>query len=167
MTLESLNRIDREDAIRELRKCCGTRVWAETMADARPFPDLRALLAVADRVWDALGPAEWREAFDHHPRIGGMDALREKFASTGSWASEEQRGVASAPEATLRSLSEGNTRYEERFGHIFLVCATGKSADEMLALLESRMGNAPEAELRVAAGEQAKITRIRLEKMIS
>src|SRR5262249_25549324 len=106
------------------------------------------------------------EAFEHHPRIGAdLAALREKFGSTATLAASEQASVARASEATLVALRDANVRYEAKFGHIFIVCATGKSADERLAILRSRLDNDPETELRIAAGEQAKITRLRLEKL--
>jgi 2-oxo-4-hydroxy-4-carboxy-5-ureidoimidazoline decarboxylase len=113
-----------------------------------------------------MGEADWREAFTHHPRIGDVSKLREKFASTATWSSQEQKGVSGASEETIQALAQGNRAYEEKFGFIFLVCATGKSAEEMLALLRERMPNDAAAELRIAAGEQAKITRIRLEKLL-
>jgi 2-oxo-4-hydroxy-4-carboxy-5-ureidoimidazoline decarboxylase len=103
----------------------------------------------------------------HHPRIGDVSKLREKYKATATWSSQEQRGVQEASEEVLQGLADGNREYEARFGFIFLVCATGKSAGEMLALLRERMNNEPEAELRIAAGEQAKITRIRLEKLLT
>jgi 2-oxo-4-hydroxy-4-carboxy-5-ureidoimidazoline decarboxylase len=137
------------------------------MASARPFADLPELLSEAERVWNALGPADWLEAFSHHPRIGD---LRAKFGTpdprVAKWAAQEQKGAAGASEETLRRLADGNAAYERKFGYIFLVCATGKTAEEMLGLLESRLGNEPGRELGIAASEQAKITRIRLEKLL-
>lgn len=165
-TLEELNRLSRDEAREAFGQCCGTRRWIERMADARPFASRERVFAEADRIWSSLGPEDWREAFGHHPRIGGVEDLRKKFGSTAEWASGEQSGVQTASEAELKGLADGNDRYEKRYGHIFLVCATGKSAAEMLAILESRMNHSPEEELRIAAGEQAKITRIRLEKLI-
>ena len=167
MTLNDLNRISRDAAIGAFEKCCGAKAWAARMADARPFNDRRAMHEAADRIWNALSEKDQREAFDHHPRIGGVEELRKKFALTGAWAGEEQSGVASATDVVLRALAEGNARYEARYGHIFLVCATGKSAPEMLSILESRMVNDPLAEFKIATAEQAKITRIRLEKLVS
>lgn len=167
MTLEELNRLPRNEALEAFARCCGTRRWGEQMADARPFRSLGDLFGIADRIWSGLSPEDWREAFRHHPRIGGVEELRKKFASTADWASGEQSGVEGASEEVLNALAEGNARYERRYGHIFLVCATGKSATEMLAILESRMNHSPEEELRIAAAEQAKITRIRLEKTIA
>ncbi len=167
MTLDELNRLTKEEAIAAFARCCGTRRWGERMAESRPFASPAALFDEADRIWSALGEADWREAFVHHPRIGGVDDLRKKFGSTAAWASGEQSGVQGASEEVLKGLADGNARYEKRYGHIFLVCATGKSAAEMLAILESRMNHSPEEELRIAAGEQAKITRIRLEKLLA
>jgi len=110
--------------------------------------------------------ADMLEAFSHHPEIGSdLAALRQRFASTAAWSSAEQAGVAGADDATLEALRDGNVRYRERFGYVFLVCATGKSAAEMLALLQARLPHDADTELRVAAGEQAKITRLRLEKL--
>jgi 2-oxo-4-hydroxy-4-carboxy-5-ureidoimidazoline decarboxylase len=150
-----------------LERCCGASRWVDAMLALRPFADRAALFAAADRAFAVLARADWLEAFSHHPKIGDLDALRSKFATTAGWAGEEQRGASAADEATLRRLAEGNRAYEERFGYIFIVCATGKSASEMLALLEARLGNAPEFELAVAASEQKKITRLRLEKLLS
>jgi len=117
------------------------------------------MFAAAERAWWGLGPDDWREAFAAHPRIGerGPDA----------WSAAEQAGMSSAADATRRALAAGNRAYEERFGQVFLICAIGRSAADMLADLERRLGNDPVTELRVAAAEQAKITRLRLEKLAS
>jgi 2-oxo-4-hydroxy-4-carboxy-5-ureidoimidazoline decarboxylase len=143
----------------ELGRCCGSRRWAERMQARQPFADFADLLKQADEVWWSLEPADWLEAFTHHPRIGDKEALRQK------WAAQEQAGAARASEAVLDALAAGNAAYEKKYGHIFIVCATGKTAPEMLELLRARMNARPEDELRAAAGEQAKITRIRLEKI--
>ena len=120
----------------------------------------------ADRIWWQLGDGDWLEAFGHHPRIGeDPEELRKKFSDTASVASGEQSGVSSASDETLNALAKRNTEYFEKFAHIFIVCATGKSANEMLDILEQRIDNPPVNELRIAAGEQAKITRLRLEKL--
>jgi 2-oxo-4-hydroxy-4-carboxy-5-ureidoimidazoline decarboxylase len=137
------------------------------MMARRPFADAAALRAAADEVWSALSHGDWLEAFSHHPRIGDVEGLRARFASTRTWAEGEQAGARAASDEVLRALAEGNRAYEARFGHIFIVCATGKSAEEMLALLRARLPNDPVAEARVAAGEQAKITRLRLEKLLA
>ena len=159
MNLAVLNALKASDARRELMACCGSIRWAERMEKGRPYADRAALLAAADRHWRELTPQDWLEAFAHHPRIG-----ERKVESV--WAKQEQAGVAGASEETQRALFEGNHAYERRFGHVFLVCATGKTAEEMLALLDARMPHDPDAELEVAAGEQAKITVIRLNKLL-
>lgn len=167
MTLDVFNALSVEAARGELLRCCGCERWAAEVLASRPFQDKAALLAASDAAWARMGEPDWREALSHHPRIGGKDALREKFAATRAWAKGEQAGAASASEKVLDALAAGNAAYEKKFGHIFVVCATGKSAAEMLDLLKSRMPNGAAAELRVAAGEQNKITKIRLEKLLS
>lgn len=166
MTLDAFNALSAGGATDELLRCCGCARWAAAVAAARPFRDKKALLAASDAAWAATGEADWREAFSHHPRIGGKDALREKFAATRAWAKGEQSGAAAADDAVLDALASGNAAYEKRFGHIFIVCATGKTAAEMLDLLKSRLPHDAGTELRLAAGEQNKITKIRLEKLI-
>ncbi|MNT52311.1 OHCU decarboxylase [compost metagenome] len=121
---------------------------------------------MAEHIWRGLGPEDWKEAFEHHPRIGDLDSLKAKYANTRDWAAGEQSGAASAPEEVLQALAEGNQTYEAKFGHLFIVCATGKTAKEMLDLLQARLPNAPQVELGIAADEQRKITRLRLEKLI-
>jgi 2-oxo-4-hydroxy-4-carboxy-5-ureidoimidazoline decarboxylase len=164
--LRRLNEAARAEAGEELRRCCGSSRWVEAMISRRPFPDPEALYAAADQAWWSLGEADWREAFAHHPKIGDKEGLRARFASTSAWASSEQAGVDSAPEDVLTALSEGNRAYQDRFGFIFIVCASGKSAAEMLARLRERLPHSPSEEIRIAAGEQAKITRLRLEKLL-
>ena len=166
MTLNQLNRLDDAAARAALERCCGARRWVDGVCAARPFRDRAALFEAAERAFGGLERADWLEAFAHHPRIGDLASLRAKYASTAAWAGEEQRGAAGAGEAVLTALAEGNRAYEERFGYIFIVCATGKSADQMLALLRARMPNPPEREIGNAAGEQMKITRLRLEKLL-
>jgi 2-oxo-4-hydroxy-4-carboxy-5-ureidoimidazoline decarboxylase len=161
-----LDALEHEAAVAALARCCGARRWAEAVARGRPYADEAALYEAADRAWAAMDRADILEALAHHPRIGAdLDSLRDRFAATASWSAGEQAGVADAGDDVLVALRDGNLRYEERFGHIFIVCATGKSAAEMLALLEERLGNDPERELAIAAAEQAKITRLRLEKL--
>lgn len=145
-----------------LAACCGARRWVERMLARRPFGSRERLLDAAQREWFALGEPDWREAFSHHPKIGDREALRQRFPATAHLSEGEQAGVSAAPEAILDALADGNEAYERRFGHIFIVCATGKSAGEMLALLRERLGNEPADEIRIAAGEQAKITSRRL-----
>lgn len=164
--IDALNAAPVADAEAALLKCCGCARWAHDIAAARPFADRDALFARADAAWQDATEAEVREAIGHHPPIGAdVDALRAKFAQTADWSSGEQAGIQGASEATLTALRDANVAYQARFGFIFLVCATGKTAAEMLALLQARIGNAPDIEWRIARGEQAKITHIRLDKL--
>jgi len=153
--LERLNALGDEEAEEELRRFCGSREWARRMARARPFPDPSRAIEAAERIWGSLGKEEWGEAFRAHPRIGERRASGREAA--------EQAGAQAAPTSVLADLADGNRLYEERFGHVFLVFATGKTGAEMLELLRQRLGNDPETELRIAAEEQRKITRRRLE----
>jgi 2-oxo-4-hydroxy-4-carboxy-5-ureidoimidazoline decarboxylase len=166
VTLDELNALPIAEARAALERCCGARRWIEQMCAARPFRDRAALLAAAGRAAGGLERDDWLAAFAHHPRIGDLESLRAQFARTATWAGEEQRGASAASEATLLALAEGNRAYEARFGYIFIVCATGKSADEMLAMLRTRLPNDPDREIAVAAEEQMKITRLRLEKLL-
>jgi 2-oxo-4-hydroxy-4-carboxy-5-ureidoimidazoline decarboxylase len=159
----ALNALPQAEARSAFLRCCGSTRWADAMTAGRPFATAAELSAAANEVWTRLDRADWLEAFAAHPRIGDLEALRKKYS--GDWCAGEQGGVAGADETVLRGLAEGNRRYEERFGYIFIVCATGKPAAEMLALLTARLANDPETELRIAAAEQAKITRLRLEKL--
>ncbi len=150
-----------------LMRCCGSRRWAKAMLAARPFASSAHLFGVAEVVWWRLGDGDWREAFADHPKIGvNAASLREKFAPTAAWAAGEQAGVSGSTEETLTALADGNQAYEKHFGYIFIVCATGLTAADMLHRLRARMDNTADYELRVAAGEQAKITRIRLGKLL-
>jgi 2-oxo-4-hydroxy-4-carboxy-5-ureidoimidazoline decarboxylase len=145
-----------------LRTCCGATRWIERMLARRPFGSRDVALRVARDEWFALSPEDWIEAFSHHPRIGDVDSLRRKFAATRALSEREQSGVSGASEAVLGALLDGNREYEARFGYIFIVCATGRTAEEMLTLLRARLGNDPEAEIRIAAEEHAKICELRL-----
>ena len=167
MTLPDLNTLPATARAAELAKCCGAAAWVAGLNQQFPFASEAALYGAAEAVWQGLTEADWREAFTHHPRIGDVGALREKFASTATWAAGEQGAVSAANEATLHGLKQGNDDYEQKFGYIFIVCATGKSAAEMLALLQARLPHAPADEIGVAAAEQAKITRLRLEKLLA
>jgi len=166
MTLDEFNRLPQAEAREVLTQCCGSRRWVEQVAARRPVAAFDDLLVAADEAFATLEPGDWLEAFAHHPKIGDLDALRAKFASTADWVSGEQAGVSMARETTLAALAEGNRAYEQKFGYIFIVYATGKSADEMLELLERRLPNDPEEELGVAATEQMKITHLRLHKLL-
>jgi len=167
MTIAELNSLDEGQLREALGKCCGAAAWVEKMLAVFPVPTSAILLEAAERIWYSCGERDWREAFEHHPRIGDLDSLKKKFAATGQWAAGEQSGVNAASQEVLKALAAGNEAYETRFGYIFIVCATGKSAAEMLSLLQARLDNTPEAEINIAMGEQNKITRIRLEKLFA
>jgi allantoicase len=163
----------------EIAECCGSPAWARSMSAARPFKDFAALCATADRAWSDLQAKDWLEAFARHPRIGESKPI-DGVASSGhsptsrpapsdgarQWAEQEQAGARDASAETRAALARENREYEARFGHVFLVCATGKTADDMLELLRARSRNSQDRELRIAAEEQRKITRLRLEKLI-
>jgi 2-oxo-4-hydroxy-4-carboxy-5-ureidoimidazoline decarboxylase len=151
-----------DDARAQLHACCGSARWVERMLSRRPFASRDALLTAAREEWFTLTPDDWREAFRHHPSIGDREALRARFPGTAHLSEREQAGVAGASDAILDALAEANRAYAQKFSYIFIVCATGKSAGEMLALLRARLLNGPDAEIRIAAEEQARITALRL-----
>jgi 2-oxo-4-hydroxy-4-carboxy-5-ureidoimidazoline decarboxylase len=167
MTLTELNDLPPTGLADALRKCCGATAWVSAMLQIFPVADAETLLREATTSWYSLSEADWREAFTHHPKIGDLNSLKEKFASTSTWATGEQGAVTQAPQQVLEALAAGNEAYEQKFGYIFIVCATGKSAEEMLGLLQARLPNSPEEEIHVAMAEQDKITRIRLEKLLA
>jgi allantoicase len=161
-----LNSMPEADAHQALQRCCGSGRWVEAMLAARPFESGADLLARAERAWRALRTEDYLEAFAHHPEIGAdLDEVRRRFGSTGTLAVTEQAGALGADEATLTALRDQNQAYRARFGYVFIVHASGKSAHEMLGLLAARLHHPPELEMSVAAAEQAKITRLRLENM--
>ncbi|MBS0187789.1 MAG: 2-oxo-4-hydroxy-4-carboxy-5-ureidoimidazoline decarboxylase [Planctomycetes bacterium] len=164
--ISRLNRMGSEEAARVLLTVCGSRRWIERMLERRPFADSAALFGAADEVWFGLERADWLEAFSHHPRIGERNLAQAKFAQTAAQSSREQSGMAAASEAVRTEFARGNEDYEKRFGHVFLICATGKTADEMLANLRERIGNEPAKELQNAAMQQSQIVRIRLRKLV-
>lgn len=167
MTLSKLNALDRLELKEALARCCGSRLWVEKMASIFPVRSEDALFSEAKNVWyEECNKADWQEAFSHHPRIGDVSALRTKFASTAHWAEGEQASIPFTSEEVLETLARWNGLYEEKFGYIFIVCATGKSAEEMLAMLSVRLSNSPAEEIRVAMEEQYKITEIRLYKLL-
>jgi len=135
------------------------------MAQLRPFSDAEDFIEKSRQAWEKLSTQDWRDAFSSHPKIGDVESLRNKFSSTAAWASGEQSGVFSASRETLESLAEGNARYQERFGHSFIVFASGKSAEEMLRILNGRLGNSSEVELSICIAEHKKITQLRIEKL--
>ncbi len=165
-TLTEFNQLTVEKAKEELFNCCGSTKWVSLLMEKFPFKDEPALFhQVHDSWYEQCSEADYLEAFTHHPKIGDMDSLKKKFAATQEWAGKEQAGVAQASMDTLKALAQSNEAYFERFGYIFIVCATGKSADEMLQLLQMRINHEPKEELGIAMGEQHKITLIRLKKL--
>lgn len=167
MTIQELNSLTIQDAEAAFSKCCGARNWVRRMVNARPFVNLESLIAMANSVWEACNIYDGAEAFMHHPQIGGTAELAQKFASTSEWASGEQASVNQATTEVLQALADGNVAYKKKFGYIFIVCATGKSAAEMLDLLNARLPNTEDDEIRIAMAEQMKITIIRLEKLLT
>jgi OHCU decarboxylase len=159
--LAALNRLDDDALASALSRCCGSKRWVASMIAARPFPTEDDLYRAAQRAWDALGPQDWLQAFAHHPRIGDQSATTKP-----GWSRQEQSGMDSATESVRQALARGNVEYEERFGFLFLIDATGKSADEMLAALQQRMAHDRDTELGVAAEQHARITRLRLAKLL-
>lgn len=166
MTLHELNTLPKSQLRQELMKCCGSAAWVDKIMTFFPIEDLVELLEDAEEQWFKCSQEDWKEAFSHHPKIGDLDSLKRKFASTANWAMGEQSGANTASEETIEALAKGNREYEAKFGYIFIVCATGKSAAEMLAILQSRLTNDPKEEIEIAADEQNKITRLRLEKLL-
>lgn len=165
-TLARLNSLPAEEARAELLKCCGSARWAEQVAAHRPYASAEELEETADRVWWQLAPEDWLEAFRAHPKIGEREAASAVSAEARAWSEREQSGASGADAETRAALAAGNRAYEERFGFIFIVCAAGKTAREMLALLEARLCHDRETELGVAAREQRQITRLRLRKLL-
>ena len=164
--LQALNGMSDEDCTATLMRCCGSTRWATQMTASRPFVSWTQLHGLARVHWWSLDDADWKEAFTHHPEIGAdPEALRKKFAATADWSAGEQAGVAGADEAVIAELAEQNKAYKDRFGYIFIVCASGLTAAEMLEKLRVRLPHVAENEIRIAAGEQAKITALRLEKL--
>ena len=155
-----LNGLSKGEARGALLSCCASARWADGMIAGRPFADDAAVHALARRVWEGLAREDWLEAFAAHPRIG------ERERAVGARERREQAGMDSASEETRRELVEANRAYEAKFGHVFLICATGKGADEMLRAARARLGNDADAELRVAAEQQALITSLRLAKLV-
>jgi allantoicase len=164
--LEGFNRMTRQKVIQSLLDCCGSRKWAEELAAQRPFASRAELFEAADKVWSALGHADWLEAFRHHPPIGGKRAAAKQSPKASRWSASEKSATQTAGPELLSVIAAGNRAYEGKFGHVFLICATGKTSQEMLQALQKRMSNRPESELRIAVEEQRKITRLRLEKLL-
>jgi allantoicase len=163
--LRQLNAMDDQEIRPALADFCAAPAWIERMAASRPFATPSAVLTAADTAADAVGPDDWREAFKHHPPIGGRTAERRQSDAARTLSAREQSAAQQASPADIAALAEGNRAYQDRFGYVFIVCAAGRTAPEMLAMLRDRLKNDPETELRVAAGEQRHITRLRLERL--
>jgi 2-oxo-4-hydroxy-4-carboxy-5-ureidoimidazoline decarboxylase len=163
--LERWNELDAQGAAREVLSCCGSHAWAAGLTAQRPFGELQQFFAASDKIWSALPEPDWCEAFDSHPRIGQQHA-RAATAESLAWSSDEQRAAMSPDEALKLALAEGNRQYEERFGRIFIVCAAGKSAAEILDILNTRMQNTAADELLEAAEQQRQITQLRLRRWL-
>ena len=167
MNLKWLNELPADEAVAEFAKCCGAKRWAEAMTERRPYASVEELTRVAGDIWSSLSHDDWLEAFRSHPKIGEKKATEAVSAQAQHWSGQEQSGVRDANRDTIDSLAQLNREYEQKFGFIFIVCATGKSAAEMLAMLRERLQNDAATELPIAAAEQAKITELRLKKLIN
>lgn len=167
MTLDELNALPPERATEVFRACCGASRWVDAMVARRPFNATEAVISMAGDIWLAMGPDDWREAFAHHPRIGERAAARPQDERAAAWSAGEQSSVANADASMHDELAQINRAYEARFGYIYIVCAAGRSADELLEIARRRLTNAPDDELRIAAEEQRQITRLRLRKLLS
>lgn len=162
MTLSQFNTLDNQTAHNHLFACCGSETWASKMMSHFPFVSEKDLVDYATKIWyDECSDADWRESFTHHPKIGDVKSLTEKFAG------KEQAGVAVATTEIIEALAQANTDYENKVGFIFIVCATGKSATEMLQILLDRLKNSANEELHIAMGEQQKISIIRFKKLLT
>jgi 2-oxo-4-hydroxy-4-carboxy-5-ureidoimidazoline decarboxylase len=167
MNLAELNAAPRAKAAEVFTACCGSSRWVSRMISRRPFASLADLLLAANEVWASLDREDWLEAFAHHPRIGEHASAVAQNDRGRQWSSSEQSAAAMAPEATRGQQQSVNAAYERRFGYIYIVCATGKTPDEMLAIARHRLANDPEKEIEVAAEEQRKIMGLRLEKLLA
>ena len=166
MNLAELNQGDSEQVRIELLKCCGSSKWVNNIFAARPFSSVAQLHVQADKIWLELGKDDYLEAFAAHPKIGESKAP-EKAKNTENWTRKEQAGMLNTADQVKLELEKQNCKYEIKFGYIFIVCATGKSAEEMLDMLQHRLENSPLIELNIAACEQNKITNLRLNNMLA
>lgn len=165
--LDDWNQLEPGAASKQILPCCGSRRWADDLAKNRPYQDLDELYQASDRVWLALTMADWQEAFDSHPRIGERDARRSIGANAQIWSQEEQGAISRDPQSrTVSELADANAAYEAKFGRIFIVCASGKTASQILGILRSRLENDANTELSNAVEEQRKITRLRLQRCL-
>lgn len=163
--VDELDAMSAGDAGEKLRACCGSSRWVSDMVSRRPFHSFDAVSKAADDAWSKCGEKDWLEAFDHHPRIGGTQSTAARSETARRWSSGEQSGVKSASSETQDELAAVNAAYERKFGHIYIVCAAGRNAEEMLDMAKARMTNDVATELQIAAEEQRKITQLRLKKL--
>lgn len=167
MTFKEFNNLSKEETFSALEKCCVSSIWISKMVESRPFSSENDLIQKAATIWyNDCSTDDFKEAFTGHPKIGNVDSLREKFAGTKDWANNEQSKMADADLETIKALAQANTDYENKFGYIFIVSASGKSAEEMLAIITARLHHNVEDEIQVAMNEQHKITVIRLVRLI-
>src|SRR5262249_32564421 len=162
-----LNSLPADEAAGELLQCCGSKRWARLMSDARPYENVAGVIAQADEIWWSLDRNAWLEAFRSHPKIGEKKAAETVSTQSSQWSGQEQAGVNTASAQTTGALASLNRAYEQRFGYIFIICATGKTSDEMLAALRGRLEHDAAEELPLAAAEQSKITALRLKKLLT
>jgi 2-oxo-4-hydroxy-4-carboxy-5-ureidoimidazoline decarboxylase len=160
------NHLPSEEAENEILACCGSRAWARRMDARRPFADEASLLAASDETWRNLGEADWMEAFRSHPRIGETRAEQPSHVRSAAWSAQEQREAAAGGDVVKITLAEANREYEQRFNRIFIVCANGKTAPELLEILRHRLQNDPESELREAAEQQRQIMQLRIKRWL-
>ena len=162
-----LNSLPGDEAAKELLQCCGSKRWARQMADARPYENVTELITHANETWWSLDRDDWLEAFRSHPKIGEKKAAESVSEQSKKWSGQEQAGVNAASTETTNGLATLNHAYEQKFGFIFIICATGKTSEEMLAALRERLEHDPAEELPIAAAEQNKITELRLKKLLT
>nr|WP_290855372.1 2-oxo-4-hydroxy-4-carboxy-5-ureidoimidazoline decarboxylase [Flaviramulus sp.] len=167
ITLNQLNSLSDQDAFSKLEECCVSKTWINNMVNSRPFSSEKQLIKTAATIWYGdCSVEDFKEAFTGHPKIGNIESLKEKFAHTAQWAGNEQAKVAEAKTETIEELAKANELYEVKFGYIFIVSASGKSASEMLSIINARLHHDVDDEIYVAMNEQHKITVIRLAKLI-
>ena len=167
MTLPEFENLSLDERRILLTQCCGATSWVNKMLAIFPVTGLDEVFKQAELKWNECKQQDWLEAFDHHPKIGDINSLKQKFANTAQWATNEQSGVNASNSKVLQDLAKGNEDYEHKFKFIFIVCATGKTAAEMLSILQARLPNNPADEIEIAAREQGKITKIRLQKLFA
>lgn len=167
MNIEIAKSWTKEKATEQLLRCCGCKSWAERVAERLPAGSWDELLTSIALSFDKMQDEEWLEAFSAHPKIGDLESMRKKFANTRAWSEGEQGGMNEAAADLLEQLAAANHKYEEKNGFIFIVCASGKSPREMLTLLNQRMDNDRQTEIKIASEEQKKITQLRLEKLFA